>query len=147
MWKRSETEHIFCEVMEVRKDGKIMIKIFKNMKFKNKLIKDASYLLRIPKQEMEEHEKSINYLIALSILESHRGNTNNSIVRQFTTNLIEGLITGEDLKNPPTMHHRMSVIAPGGISDDDDGGNGLADDDQSKNCCRRCWARLTRKSS
>jgi Ca2+-binding EF-hand superfamily protein len=145
MWKRSETEMIYCEVLEVRKDGKIMIKIFKNMKFKNKLLRDSSFLVRIPKQEIEEHEKSINYLIALSILESQRNSSNKSIVRQFTKNLIEGLITGEDLKNPPTLNHRMSVIAPGGISDDDDGGNGL--EDEQKNCLQRCWARCTRKSS
>ena len=147
MWKRSETEHIFCEVMEVRKDGKILIKIFKNMKFKNKLIKDSSYLLRIPKQEIDDNEKSINYLIALSILESHRDQSNKSIVGQITANLIDGLITGEDIKSRPTLNHRLSVIAPGGISDDDEGGDGLEEDEESKNCLKRCWARCTRLSS
>jgi hypothetical protein len=147
MWKRSETEHIYCEVLEARKDGKIRIKIFKNMKFKEKIIKDSSYLVRIPREEIEEHERSINYLIALSILESHRTESNKSLVRQFTHNLIEGLITGEDLKNPPPkLNHRLSVIAPGGVSDDDDGGLG-ADNDQDKNCCRRCWHRVIHKSS
>jgi hypothetical protein len=147
MWKRSETELIYCEVLEVRKDGKIMIKIFKNMKFKTKLIKDGSYLMRITKQDLEENEKSINYLIALSILESHRNENDRSLVRQFTHNLIEGLITGEDLKHRPQVQHRMSVIAPGGISDDDDGGAGLEEDDSSKNWCKRCWARCTKRSS
>ena len=148
MWKRSETEHIYCEILEVRNDGKIRIKIFKNMKFKEKLIKDASYLLRIPKEEMDENERSINYLIALSILESRKTIMNANVMRQLTHNLVEGLITGEDLKNPPVLHHRMSVIAPGGVSDDDEGGAGVEPDaENDPNCFKRCWARCTRKRS
>ena len=148
MWKRSETEHIYCEILEVRKDGKLLIKIFKNMKFKTKLIKDSSYLVRIPRDEMEEHEKSINYLIALSILESHKNESNKALMRQLTTNLIEGLITGEDLISKPKLNHRISMIAPGGISDDDDRGDGAESGEEgTKNCCSRCWTKISKRQS
>ncbi len=147
MWKRSETEHIYCEVLEVRRDGKILIKIFKNMKFKTKLIRDSSFLLHISKEEVEQHEKSINYLIALSILESHRSESDKTIMRQLTTQLIEGLITGEDLKAKPQLNHRVSMIAPGGISDDDDRGDGVDDEESKQNCCSRCLSKCFRHSS
>jgi Ca2+-binding EF-hand superfamily protein len=146
MWKRTETEHIFCEIMEIRKDGKIRIKIFKNLKFKTKLIKDKSYISKIPKDDMKEHEASINYLIALSILETQRNSTDKLLMRQITEGLLDGLITGENNLAVATSSrgrsHRLSVIAPGGISDDD-GGQGEEYEDQP-NACRSCWNKVCR---
>ena len=138
MWKRSETELIYCEVLQVRKDGKILIKVFKNMKFKEKLIKEKSFVAKIPRDEMNEHESSINYLIALSILESNRAHTDKAAMHHITVQLIDSLIAGEQQR--PVVHKRLSIIAPGGLSDDD-GGDGETSDPTRQNCCRTFWAK------
>lgn len=144
MWKRTETEHIFCEVLDVRRDGKIRIKIFKNLKFKIKLIKDKIYIAKIPKDEMEGHETSINYLIALSILENQRNDTDKALMKQITDGLLEGLIHGEQnlTGSRAANSNRLSIIAPGGISDDD-GGDGEEDDKPNK--CIICWRKMCRR--
>ena len=150
MWKRTDTEHIFCEVLDVRKDGKIRIKIFKNLKFKIKLIKDKTFIAKIPKDEMEGHETSINYLIALSILENQRNDTDKALMKQITDRLLEGLIHGEQnlTGSRAANSNRLSIIAPGGISDDD-GGDGEEDDRPNKCviCLRKMCRRELRHSS
>jgi Ca2+-binding EF-hand superfamily protein len=143
MWKRTESEQIFCEILQVRKDGKIKIKIFKNMKFKVKLIINKSFLLKIPREEMKEHENSINYLIALSILESQRSNNDNALMQHITAELIDNLVAGEQQIHSKSQ--RLSMMAPGGISDDD-GGDG-EDEDSSKHWCRICLRKMCCKNS
>ena len=142
MWKRTETEHVFCEIMEIRKDGKIRIKIFKNMKFKIKLIRDKSFITKIPKSELDEHETSINYLIALSILENQRNDNDKALMKHITMGLVDGLIADQHHMSSSGRSTRLSVLAPGGISDDD-GGNGELP--ETENCATKCWHKLCRK--
>jgi Ca2+-binding EF-hand superfamily protein len=143
MWKRTETEHIFCEILQIRKDGKIRIKVFKNMKFKVKLIINKSFIVKIPKEELQQHENSINYLIALSILENQRSHNDKALMQHITAELIDNLVAGEQRLG--IQSHHLSMIAPGGISDDD-GGDG-EDDMPARNWCKKCWRKLCCKNS
>ena len=142
MWKRTESVQIFCEVLDIRKDGKITIKIFKNMKFKTKLITNKSFVVKIPKEDMQEHENSINYLIALSILESQRTHNDKALMQHITAELIDNLVASE--QRVANQSYRLSMIAPGGISDDD-GGN--EEDFGQEKSCKICLRKLCCRNS
>ena len=131
VWKRSDTELIYCEILQIQKNGKIKIKIFKNLQFKIKLILNKSYLTKISTQDLNANETSINYLIALSILENEKSATNKSLMKQITMGLIDGLVCDQHRYTDPNANH-ISMIADGGISDDDD------PEMTQPNCCKHC---------
>ena len=154
VWKRTETDWIFCEILSMNKDGTVKIKVFRNMKFQIKLLKNKSYLTKISKSELEENEVSINYLIALSILESSNKNSiaaDRLVMKEINAGLIEGLINDQTRHRTSTdasiymggvladNSHHISVMAPiggVGLSDDDQGGTD-GDDQSDQKCCAK----------
>ena len=148
VWKRTETDWIFCEILAMNKDGTVKIKVFRNMKFQIKLLKNKSYLTKITKSELEENEVSINYLIALSILESNKKKSYADllVMKEINAGLVDGLIADQTRHRTSTdasvfiggvladNSHYISVMAPM------DGGVGLSEDEHDEDetkCCAK----------
>jgi hypothetical protein len=66
-------------------------------------------------------------------------------MQHITMHLIDSLIAREHAAaagpRSPSVHKRMSMIAPGGISDDDGGDGEIADDASHRNCCKALLAK------
>jgi Ca2+-binding EF-hand superfamily protein len=111
MWKRSELDNVFCEILSISKDGTVKIKVFQNMHFKIKKIKNRSFLAKIPTQDLESNQTSINYLIALSILENNRSNNNDKLLmRELTNGLIDGIVTDQSRNHSFIEEHRADGL-------------------------------------
>ena len=148
VWKRTESDWIFCEILSMNKDGTVKIKIFRNMKFQIKLLKNKSYLGKISKTELDENEVSINYLIALSILESSKTNSSDQLImKEINAGLIDGLVSDQSRHRTSTdasiyiggvladNSHHISVMAPAdgvGLTSDEEDGK----EDEQK-CCAK----------
>jgi hypothetical protein len=151
VWKRTESDWIFCEILTMNKDGTVKIKVFRNMKFEIKLLKNKSYLTKITKSELDENEVSINYLIALSILESNRKKSSSDLIvmKEINSGLVDGLIADQSRRRTSTdasvfiggvlaeNSHHISVMAPM------DGTVGLSEDEEEEEtkCCAK-WSRI-----
>jgi len=157
VWKRTESDWIFCEILSMNKDGTVKIKVFRNMKFQIKLLKNKSYLTKISAAELEENEISINYLIALSILESNKNKTlsDQLVMKEINAGLIDGLISDQSRHRTSTdasmyvggvlaeNSHHISVMAPlggQGLSDDDKDNQDNENEDEQKFCGK--WSRI-----
>ena len=119
------------------------------MKFQIKLLKNKSYLTKISKTELDENEVSINYLIALSILESNKNSSDQLVMKEINAGLIDGLVSDQSRHRTSTdasiyiggvladNSHHISVMAPMdgvGLSDEEE-------KEEEKKCCAK-WSKL-----
>jgi hypothetical protein len=157
-WKRTEQDWIFCEIVAISKaDGTVKIKVFKNMKFSIKTLKNKSYLHKLSRNEIDEHENSINYLIALSILELNSKKTyaDKLLMKEIHSGLIDGLVadqgrpraytdTGASITGGVVAEHShyLSAMAPGTMSDESS-----EETTSSGGCCSRFRRRICCRNS
>jgi len=121
------------------------------MKFYIKTLKDKSFITRLGKIELEENETSINYLIALSILESNsrKNKADKLVMQEIQAGLIDGLITDSTRPRAYTESgasiiggvvaehsHYLSAMVPAAADESE------PESRSGASCCRRFWNRI-----